>query len=72
MSISVGQLVTMLTKKEGKIGQVKVGDMREVIAILSDLIYQDVIKAADHQMLGVISALFVNGRRRYKRQKKSS
>lgn len=38
---NIQELTAWLTKKEGKLSNIKIGDMRELISILSDEIYKN-------------------------------
>lgn len=59
--MKIQELASRLAKLEGKKSQVKIGDMREILAILSDVVY--------HEMNGIVGALYENGKRRAKRKK---
>lgn len=39
--MSIKKMASMLAKLEGKKSQARIGDIRELLALLSDLIYED-------------------------------
>lgn len=56
---------------EGKISQVSIGNIREVLAVLSDMLYADAMGSDDPgRYQGLYPALFRNGERRSKRKPK--
>lgn len=55
--MNLKKLVSDLTKKEGKKSNVKVGDVREIIGLVSDEIYKNPLLVYD---------LYKNGKRRKK------
>jgi len=55
------QLTSYTVKKEGKKSQVKIGDVKEMLGILSDILYDD---------FSVSVILYKNGFNRSKRKKK--
>jgi hypothetical protein len=62
----VKKVAVSLARKEGKKSQVKMGDCREIIGIISDMLYED-IKANPFGFIGsdsIYCALVKNGRRR--------
>lgn len=59
---NIKQLASELAKREGKKSQARIGDIREILGILSDLFIDD--------PLGVFSILLSNGSRRRMRKKK--
>lgn len=58
---SVKEIASEIAKREGKKSSARVGDIREIVAILSDLSVED---------SGVIAIIVRNGQRRLKRGKK--
>jgi hypothetical protein len=54
-------LASEIAKREGKKSQVKMGDVREILGILSDLAFADPV--------GVVGLLIKNGMRRAKGSK---
>lgn len=63
--MKISELPSILCKREGKLKEVSVGNMREILAILSDLVYEDQISDGK-----LVFALYANGKRRLKRKKK--
>lgn len=65
--MTLNNLASAIAKKEGKKSQVKIGDVREILAILSDMIH-------DHRACGkmreITNPLVTNGRLRAKKNKK--
>lgn len=68
--VSVGAIVSEIAKGEGKIVQVSVGNIREVVAIISDMVYEDAGKSLNGGHRGVFAALLRNGERRAKTKKR--
>lgn len=72
-SITIHEIVERLVFAEGKKVQISRGNAKEVISIISDMVYQDVAKDAPHNeqiacIEGVVAALYRNGRRRAKKK----
>lgn len=64
---AVGQIVSELAKGEGKLVQVSVGNIREVVALVSDMIYKDESNRMNSKSYrGIVGALYRNGERRHK------
>jgi len=59
--MNIKKLASIIAKKEGKKSQVKIGDVREVLGIVSDLIYDDI---------NIAMVIYENGQNRAKRKKK--
>lgn len=59
--MKVSELVSKIAKLEGKKHQTKVGDVREIVGLVSDAAFND---------SEVITALVANGKRRAKRGSK--
>jgi hypothetical protein len=59
--MKITELPSVLCKREAKLKEVSVGNMREIISILSDLIFQN---------SELTTLLFRNGERRSKKKKK--
>lgn len=68
---SIGQLASTIAKREGKKNQARIGDIREILGILSDLYFEmmEAGEGADDGNIG--SILDNNGRRRAGRKKKN-
>lgn len=67
---SVGQIVTELVMKEGKKVSVSVGNIREVVALMSDMIFKDESQRLNSKCYrGIVGALYRNGQRRSKNKK---
>lgn len=63
--VNIAKIVGELVRAEGKKVEVSVGNIREVVALLSDMIYKDEHAGTKHR--GVIMALYGNGKRRSRR-----
>lgn len=61
--MTIKSLASLIAKIEGKKSQARVGDVREILGILSDLVYQDEI---DYFW----ELFYENGKKRSKRKKK--
>lgn len=61
--MTIKQLCNQLSKAEGKKHQASVGDVRELIALLSDMLY------TDSQWMSLYNTIVENGRRRSKKIK---
>jgi len=59
--MTIKELASLLAKKEGKKTQARIGEIRELLSLLSDLACAD---------SNVLAALVINGQRRAKRKKK--
>jgi len=59
--MNIKKLASIIAKKEGKKSQVKIGDVKEMLGILSDILYAD---------FSVSVILYKNGFNRAKRKKK--
>lgn len=57
MKLSMKTLASKVAKLEGKKSQVKMGDVREILSILSELIYLD-------EYDQICNLLIINGKRR--------
>lgn len=58
--MTMKELTSFIALSEGKKKAVQVGDVREVLAILSDMLYEDP---------RIVSTLFMNGQNRAKKNK---
>lgn len=58
---TVRGLASAIAKREGKKSQARIGDIREIIGILSDMVY-----VGDGYKGSLLTMLFDNGERRYK------
>ena len=67
--ISVRKLASILCKAEGLKKQVSVGNMREILSLLSDLLFDDLGTEGQHRT-GVLYALWDNGRKRVNKKNK--
>jgi len=61
--MTLTDLYKHIAKHEGKKSQVKIGDIREIVGIISDLVYGD-----DKRSYETHRALWLNGKRRAKRK----
>ena len=70
--MKIKELVTELCALEGMKSQIQVGDMREVIGKLSDILFSELEFEGDTCIIkfdGAVAALFVNGAKRAKKKK---
>lgn len=65
--MTIRELASKIASKEGKKSQARICDIREILAILSDILVQHEGCCMDYQILDM---LFVNGMNRAKRRKK--
>lgn len=68
--MTINQLATKIAKLEGKKSQARIGDLREIIGILSDLVFQDYCDYLNGENSILVEMLIVNGQKRSKRKKK--
>ena len=66
--MKIKELVSWIAKIEGKKREVSVGDVREIVGIVSDKIYL-AYKESDTTLSSFITQLRLNGQRRSKRKK---
>lgn len=66
--MTVNNLASCLTKAEGKKHQASVGDVRELLGILSDMIY---IQIGTKCRAEIFTVLYLNGEKRFKKAAKS-
>ncbi len=64
---TINALAKHIAKLEGKKSQARIGDIKEILSLLSDLVFQDRYNFTNKHLYGVI---FRNGERRAKRKKK--
>jgi thymidylate synthase len=66
--MTIAELVKYIAEKEGKKSQVKIGDVREVVAVLSDLLHEIATDGDDglDQVDMIVAKLRANGKRRHK------
>lgn len=57
--MNIQGLVKFLAEREGRLSQVSIGNLREIVGIFSDLIYNSE---------GIVGILYANGKRRSKRR----
>lgn len=71
--LNVNAIAQRLTNSEGKTRNVAHGDVREIVALVSDLIFNDSYGDQNINGLegkeGVVAALYRNGERRARRSK---
>lgn len=65
--MTISKLVSLVAKREGKKSQVSVGDIREIIAIVSEVLAEE---EAGIGRVQTYSALVVNGKRRLAKKTK--
>ncbi len=64
--MNIKKLVSIIAQKEGKKSQVKVGDIREIVGILSDMLFKELNE--DNFSVDTLLALIKNGKRRSKKK----
>lgn len=42
--MTIRQLASVIAKREGKRSQARIGDIREILGILADILFQDYVK----------------------------
>lgn len=62
--MTINALVKELAKREGKKSQARIGEIRELISILSDLVYEGWEKAEFGEPVQVFNSIFENGKKR--------
>ena len=69
--VNMAAITKEIAKIEGKFSEVSVGNIREVLAIISDMVYEDLecFSSFEGGHRGVVSALYQNGRRRSRRSR---
>lgn len=67
---NVSALAQEVARREGKKVQVSIGNIREVIAKLSDIIYDGKVLGDKVNPTDVVAVLILNGHNRSKRKKK--
>jgi hypothetical protein len=63
--MKISEIVSLIAKAEGKKSQVKVGNIREIVGILSDLL----VKSLGEGDYTVLQNLLKNGEKRAKKKK---
>ncbi len=71
--MKIADIVKEIVKKESGLSHVKVGDVREIVGIISDIIYDDLQATIPKELqhppkLAVMKALIANGKRRSMKQ----
>jgi hypothetical protein len=61
--MTIKNLVTEIVMREGRKSNVAIGDVREIVGLLSDIIY------ASDDAVGVVLMLLRNGKQRAKKKK---
>lgn len=67
--MTINQLASLIAKREGKKSQARIGDIREILGIISDLIYADYLEYKESSP--VLDALANNGMNRAKKKLKT-
>lgn len=67
--MTIKELVSHIAKQEGKKHQASVGDVREIVSLISDMFYADLNEKEPRDCISTIAALYKNGKRRAKRKK---
>lgn len=66
--MTIKELATLIAKQEGKKHQATVGDVREILGLISDVIYSE-CKRPDNSA-NALTLFFMNGKKRAARKKK--
>lgn len=70
MGMTLADLIKFIAGNEGKKSNVKVGDIREIVGILSDLLYDiSTEEDGDYYLEEFTRTLVLNGKRRKKNKK---
>ena len=67
--MTIKELVSEIAKREAGKSNVKVGDIREIIGHLSDMVFVDELYG-DIKLNNLVSMLYANGKRRAKKAKR--
>lgn len=62
--MTINSLVKELAKREGKKSQARIGEIRELISILSDMVYESLEKDGFGEPVQVFKCIFENGKKR--------
>lgn len=70
--MTINQLASKIAKLEGRKSQARIGDLREILGILSDLVWEQYLtwdpKSSGQEIFEII---FKNGEKRAKKRKKN-
>lgn len=64
--MTISDLVKTISNEEGKVSEVSVGNIREIVGIISDILAED-IKEESEWNTSVLKTLVKNGQRRAKK-----
>lgn len=64
--MTIKKLASEIAKREGKKSQARIGDIREILGILSDIMFVE-----ENAAENIAYSLFENGRKRFKKKKKA-
>ena len=70
--LTIVKLCSALARKEGRLSQVAIGDIRELMAILCDMIYEDCKSHPSPEFSDICWTLLINGKNRSFRHRKKS
>jgi hypothetical protein len=62
---TIKELASAIAKKEGKKSQARIGDIREILSILSDMLFDE----KNDRLDDLVTILYKNGRKRAKKSK---
>lgn len=65
-AITIKSLANEIAKREGKKTQARIGEVREILGLLCDMIQED-----ESPLEGIFKVLFVNGQKRAKKKVKA-
>ena len=69
--MTIRKLASEIAKREGKKSQARIGDIREILGILSDLVVEEHRKNGLWSISFIYNALFDNGVKRERKKKKT-
>lgn len=73
--VTINKLARTIALKEGKKSQARMGDVREILAILSDIYFEEVTAMGfyiDTKAVGIDVLLYLAGEKRAKRKAKKA
>lgn len=68
--MTMKELANKIAKAEGLKSEVSIGNIREILAILSDMVWAEMLETYPNGELAIGNCLCKNGKRRAKRNKK--
>ena len=65
--MNIKQLASEIAKREGKKSQARIGEIREILSLISDLLYEEL--SSPDSPSGFTECLYLNGKRRARKTK---